>query len=99
MWGVVILALPLALPLAVLVDLVRQVERARQEREVLSTAQARCPRGDTVPTGGAFRCASCGLVSERHGFAPCPHCGASAAAIGCPCGLPIRNPLWRPEDA
>lgn len=98
-WCAIVLALPLLLPAVALADLILAQRRAREEREVLSQTEARCPRGHGVPLHGAFRCASCGLTSERSGFRACLHCNATAAAIGCPCGLPIRNPLWRPEEA
>ncbi|MDP2314915.1 MAG: hypothetical protein Q8P41_18590 [Pseudomonadota bacterium] len=98
-WCAVLLALPLLLPVAAIADLLSAQRRANEEREVLSQTEARCPRRHAVALYGAYRCAACGLTSERSGFQACPHCATVAAAIGCPCGLPVRNPLWRPEEA
>lgn len=95
----------LALPLLVLLALVVPVEllghlwRRCVERAVLDRVFGACD-GDPsheVALLGAWRCPSCGLVREGHAFARC-RCGGRVAAVLCPCAMPVRNPLWDPEE-
>lgn len=100
-FGVAVIAyllVALALPFTLVVDAISALGRSRRHRRVLGARSTACPRGHVVGLVGAFTCPACGLASaELHAFAACPHCGSFAAAISCPCGLVVRNPLWTPE--
>lgn len=89
----------LVLPVTMLFDALALLSRRRTVIRVLTASRAKCARGHAVDVGvGAFRCPTCGLVHEGHAFAQCPYCSTFAAAIYCPCGLPICNPLYRPGE-
>lgn len=95
---VVLCAILVVMPFTLAIDIIGTVRMRLRTREALATRRTTCPRGHPVDLAkGAFACPSCGLVHEGHAFAPCPHCGAVAAAISCPCGLPVRNPIWTPD--
>lgn len=89
----------LALPVALLIDAVVALVHGQWERSIASADVAVCPGGHEVGLMGAWDCPRCRLVFEGHAFLPCPHCGAQAQAIGCPCGRVVVNPLSPPRRA
>lgn len=89
------LALLLAamLPVVLGIDFIAWCLRHGRERAALAQLEARCPRGHVVALVGAWSCSSCPGTFEGHAWSACPHCGAVAHAIACPCGLSVVNPL------
>lgn len=97
---IVYLLVALLLPTLLVVDLVIGLRRSSHRQRVLALPSIACPQGHPVELVGAFRCPSCHLVAPKaHGFGRCGFCGETAAAISCPCGASVVNPLFEPEES